>query len=85
MERRTFGVVEWMEGEDAGKLSDIRTDTIQRYDDSKMDKNGNPIRPYVAYIEWRRGRKPKGGWPHFKANVLFVCGQLITVFYYHDQ
>lgn len=36
MERK-FAVVQWSEEEDAGKLSEVKADTIRRYDDSKMD------------------------------------------------
>ncbi|KAG5273758.1 hypothetical protein AALO_G00155160 [Alosa alosa] len=73
MERK-FAVVQWIEGEDSGKFSDVKTDAIRSYDDSKMDQDGNPISPYSAFIEWRHGKKPKGGWPHYKGDVLFVSG-----------
>ncbi|KAM9758473.1 uncharacterized protein ACNS7B_005457 isoform 1-T1 [Menidia menidia] len=58
---RKFAVVRWSEGEDAGKLSEVKTDNIRRYDDSKMDQHGNPISTYSAIIEWRHGKKQPGG------------------------
>ncbi|XP_060758424.1 uncharacterized protein LOC132869085 [Neoarius graeffei] len=73
MEPRKFAVVRWLEGEDYGKLSDLRTEAILKYEDDKMDQEGNPKNPYSAYIEWCHGRKHKGGWPHFKASILFVA------------
>ncbi|KAK7891105.1 hypothetical protein WMY93_023068 [Mugilogobius chulae] len=72
MERK-FAVVRWSEGEDAGKLSEVKTDTIRSYDDSKMDQQGNPIGTYSAVIEWRHGKKQRGGWPHYRGTVVFVC------------
>ncbi|KAK0155079.1 hypothetical protein N1851_002595 [Merluccius polli] len=69
---RTFAVVQWIEGEDSGKFSDVKTDAIRNYDDSKMDQDGSPISPYSAFIEWRHGKRRKGGWPHYKGDVLFV-------------
>ncbi|CAB1435432.1 unnamed protein product [Pleuronectes platessa] len=54
---RKFAVVRWSEGEDCGKLSEVKTDNIRRYDDSKMDQHGNPISTYSAVIEWRHGKK----------------------------
>ncbi|XP_077395476.1 uncharacterized protein LOC144031864 isoform X2 [Festucalex cinctus] len=72
MERK-FAVVRWNEGEDAGKLSEIKTETIRGYDDSKMDDHGNPIATYSAFIEWRHGKKQRGGWPHYRGTVIFVC------------
>ncbi|XP_059361703.1 uncharacterized protein LOC132099288 [Carassius carassius] len=71
MERK-FAVVRWSEGEDFGKLSDIKTDVIRGYDDSKMDQDGNPFATYSAVIEWRHGRKQRGGWPHYRGTVIFV-------------
>ncbi|XP_061601696.1 uncharacterized protein LOC133463926 [Cololabis saira] len=71
MERK-FAVVQWSEGEDSGKLSEVKTDTIRGYDDSKMDQHGNPISTYSAVIEWRHGKKPRGGWPHYRGTVVFV-------------
>lgn len=56
MERK-FAVVWWSEGEDFGKLSDIKTDAIRGYDDSKMDQDWNPVSPYSAVIEWHHGKK----------------------------
>lgn len=75
MERK-FAVVRWSEGEDFGKLSDIRTDAIRGYDDSKMDQDGNPFATYSAVIEWCHGRKQRGGWPHYRGTVIFVSGKL---------
>ncbi|KAK0151543.1 hypothetical protein N1851_007171 [Merluccius polli] len=69
---RTFAVVQWIEGVDSGKFSDVKTDAIRNYDDSKMDQDGSPISPYSAFIEWRHGKRRKGGWPHYKGDVLFV-------------
>ncbi|KAL2083015.1 hypothetical protein ACEWY4_020788 [Coilia grayii] len=37
-----------------------------------MDDDGNPISKYSAYIEWRHGRKPRGGWPHYRGHIVFV-------------
>ncbi|KAK7130514.1 hypothetical protein R3I93_020002 [Phoxinus phoxinus] len=71
MERK-FAVVRWSEGEDFGKLSDIKTDVIRGYDDSKMDQDGNPFATYSAVIEWRHGKKQRGGWPHYRGTVIFV-------------
>ncbi|XP_038556740.1 uncharacterized protein LOC119889899 [Micropterus salmoides] len=71
MERK-FAVVRWSEGEDYGKLSDIKTDAIKGYHDSKMDQDGNPFATYSAVIEWRHGRKQRGGWPHYRGTVIFV-------------
>lgn len=75
MERK-FAVVRWSEGEDFGKLSDIKTDAIKGYHDSKMDQDGNPFATYSAVIEWRHGRKQRGGWPHYRGTVIFVSGKL---------
>ena len=47
-------MVRWSEGENFGKLSDIKTSAIRGYDDSKMDQDANPISNYSAVIEWRR-------------------------------
>ncbi|XP_036930491.1 uncharacterized protein LOC119023486 [Acanthopagrus latus] len=71
MERK-FAVVQWSEGEDFGKLSEIKTDAIRGYDDSKMDHDGNPISNYSAVIEWRHGKKQRGGWPHYRGTIIFV-------------
>ncbi|XP_062247148.1 uncharacterized protein LOC133956255 isoform X2 [Platichthys flesus] len=71
MERK-FAVVQWREGEDCGKLSEVKTDNIRRYDDSKMDLHGNPISTYSAVIEWRHGKKQCGGCPHYRATVKFL-------------
>ncbi|XP_038145797.1 uncharacterized protein LOC119786480 isoform X3 [Cyprinodon tularosa] len=70
---RKFAVVRWSEGEDAGKLSEVKTDNIRRYDDSNMDQHGNPISTYSAIVEWRHGKKQRGGWPHYMGTVVFVC------------
>lgn len=69
-------MVRWSEGEDFGKLSDIKTDAKRGYDDSKMDQDGNPFATYSAVIEWRHGRKQRGGWPHYRGTVIFVGGKL---------
>ena len=75
---RSFAVVQWIEGEDSGKFSDVKTDAIRNYDDSKMDQDGSPISsPYSAFIEWRHGKRRKGGWPHYKGDVLFVSGKFV--------
>lgn len=76
MERK-FAVVQWSEGEDCGKLSEVKTDTIRGYDDSKMDQHGNPISTYSAVMEWRHGKKPRGGWPHYRGTVVFVSGKFV--------
>lgn len=76
MERK-FAVVRWSEGEDSGKLSEVKTDTIRGYDDSKMDQHGNPISTYSAVMEWCHGKKPQGGWPYYRGTVVFVSGKLV--------
>lgn len=78
MERK-FAVVQWSEGEDSGKLSKVKTDNIRGYDDSKMDQHGNPISTYSAIIEWRHGKKQRGGWPHYRGTVIFVSGKLMLI------
>lgn len=75
MERK-FAVVQWSEGEDLGKFSEIKTDAIRRYDDSKMDHNGNPISNNSAVIEWHHGKKERGGWPHYRGTVIFGSGKI---------
>lgn len=77
MERK-FAVVRWSEGEDSGKLSEVKTDTIRGYDDSKMDQHGNPITT-SAVIEWCHGKKQRGGWPHYRGTVVFVSGKLVLL------
>ncbi|XP_076745687.1 uncharacterized protein LOC143420923 [Maylandia zebra] len=37
-----------------------------------MDQHGNPISTYSAVIEWRHGKKQRGGWPHYRGTVVFV-------------
>lgn len=76
-----FAVVRWSEGEDSGKLSEVNTDTIRRYDDSKMDQHGNPISTYSAVIEWCHGKKQQGGWPHYRGTVAFVSGKLVLLWF----
>lgn len=76
---RRFAVVQWTEGEDIGKYSDVKMDAI-RYDDTKMDEDGNPFSKYPGYIEWRHGRKPRGGWPHYRGHVIFVSGERLETF-----
>ncbi|XP_041930201.1 uncharacterized protein LOC121694223 isoform X2 [Alosa sapidissima] len=71
---RKFAVVQWSEGDDKGKLSDVKTDAIIRYDDTKMGPDGLPLSLYLASVEWRRGKRPQGGYPHYAANVKFVTG-----------
>lgn len=65
-------MVQWSEGEDYGKLSEVKT---VNNDDSKMDQHGNPISTYSAVIEWRHGKKQRGGWPHYRGTVVFVSGK----------
>lgn len=65
-------MVQWSEGEDYGKLSEVKT---VNNDDSKMDQHGNPISAYSAVIEWRHGKKQRGGWPHYRGTVVFVSGK----------
>ncbi|XP_041850661.1 uncharacterized protein LOC121645932 [Melanotaenia boesemani] len=38
-----------------------------------MDQHGNPISTYSAVIEWRHGKRQRGGWPHYRGTVVFVC------------
>lgn len=73
---RKFAVVQWSEGDDDGKLSDVKTDAIIGYDDTKMGPDGLPLSPYQASIEWQRGKRPPGGYPHYAANVKFVTGKI---------
>ena len=75
VEPRKFAVVRWSEGQDKGRVSDVKTECIRGYDDSKMDQDGNPIEQYSAYIEWRHGKKPKAGWPFYKGTLIFVAGK----------
>ncbi|XP_076851558.1 uncharacterized protein LOC143502764 isoform X1 [Brachyhypopomus gauderio] len=37
-----------------------------------MDEDGYPITDYRAAIEWRKGKKPKHGWPIYCASIKFV-------------
>ncbi|KAF4115038.1 hypothetical protein G5714_002527 [Onychostoma macrolepis] len=37
-----------------------------------MDQDGNTFATYSAVIEWRHGRKQRGGWPHYRGTVIFV-------------
>lgn len=67
---RKFAVVQWSEGDDNGKLSDVKTDAIIGYDDTKMGPVGLPL------SEWRLGKRPPGGYPHYAANVKFVTGKI---------
>ncbi|XP_077353930.1 uncharacterized protein LOC144027522 [Festucalex cinctus] len=69
---RRFAVVVWCNGEDAGKYSEVKTDAIKSYDDSKFDDNGYPVSDYLAIVEWQKGKKPKHGWPVYRASVKFV-------------
>ncbi|KAA0722333.1 hypothetical protein E1301_Tti007211 [Triplophysa tibetana] len=72
MERR-FAVVRWSEGGDCGKLSDLKTDAIRGYDDSKMYQDGNPFATYSAVVDWcQRRKQQRGGWPHYRGTVIFV-------------
>ena len=63
------------------QLSEVETDNIRRYDDSKMDQHGNPISTYSAVIEWRHGKKQRGGWPHYRATVICVSGKLMLLWF----
>lgn len=72
---RRFAVVEWCNGEDAGKYSEVKTNAIRSYDDSKFDENGYPQSDYVAIVEWQKGKKPKHGWPVYRASVKFVSSK----------
>lgn len=74
-------MVQWSEGEDSGKHSEVKTDNIRGYDDSKMDQHGDPISTYSAVIEWRHGKKQRGGWPHYRATVIFVSGKLMLLWF----
>lgn len=77
---RKFAVVEWTNGEDAGKLSEVKTDAILSYDDSKLDSNGYPHSEYLAVVEWQKGKKPKHGWPVYRASVKYVNSKSTFVF-----
>lgn len=74
-------MVQWSEGEDSGKFSEVKTDNIRGYDDSKMDQHGNPISTYSAIVEWRHGKKQRGGWPHYRSTVVFVAGKLMLLWF----
>ncbi|XP_041930170.1 uncharacterized protein LOC121712067 isoform X3 [Alosa sapidissima] len=39
-----------------------------------MGPDGLPLSLYLASVEWRRGKRPQGGYPHYAANVKFVTG-----------
>ncbi|KAK7922175.1 hypothetical protein WMY93_009077 [Mugilogobius chulae] len=69
---RRFAVVEWKTGEDAGKFSEVKTDAIRSYDDSKFDDSGYPQSEYSAVVEWQKGKKNKHGWPAFTAFIRYV-------------
>lgn len=73
-------MVQWTGGEDKGTFSEVRTEAIRKYDDSKMDEDGNPISEYIAYIEWRQGKKKKNGWPVYQGNVIYVDSKLLVIF-----
>lgn len=45
-------------------------------EDFGKDQDGNPFATYSAVIEWRHGRKQRGGWPHYRGTVIFVSGKL---------
>ncbi|RXN33961.1 LRR and PYD domains-containing 3-like protein [Labeo rohita] len=59
---RKFAVVQWVSGEDAGMYSEMKTEAIRKYDDTKMDDDGYPQTDYSAAVEWQKGKKPKHGW-----------------------
>ncbi|KAI7802362.1 hypothetical protein IRJ41_007964 [Triplophysa rosa] len=67
-----FAVVQWVSGEDAGMYSEVKTDAIHKYDDTKIDDEGYPQTDYSAAVEWQKGRKPKHGWPVYTACIKFV-------------
>ncbi|KAF4115158.1 hypothetical protein G5714_002647 [Onychostoma macrolepis] len=69
---RKFAVVQWDSGEDAGMYSEVKTDAIRRYDDTKVDDDGDPQTDYSAAVEWQKGKKPKHGWPVYMASIKFV-------------
>ncbi|KAF4114120.1 hypothetical protein G5714_004343 [Onychostoma macrolepis] len=69
---RKFAVVQWDSGEDAGMYSEVKTDAIRRYDDTKVDDDGYPQTDYSAAVEWQKGKKPKHGWPVYMASIKFV-------------
>ncbi|KAF4114402.1 hypothetical protein G5714_004625 [Onychostoma macrolepis] len=64
--------LQWDSGEDAGMYSEVKTDAIRRYDDTKVDDDGYPQTDYSAAVEWQKGKKPKHGWPVYMASIKFV-------------
>ncbi|XP_062400075.1 uncharacterized protein LOC134089632 [Sardina pilchardus] len=69
---RRFAVVHWVNGEDAGMYSEVRTDAIRQYDDTKMSEDGHPHTENLVAVEWKKGKKPKHGWPVYSAYIKFV-------------
>lgn len=72
---RKFAVVEWINGEDAGSFSEVKTDAIRKYDDTKLDEEGYPHTYYAAVVEWQKGKKPRHGWPVYSASIKFVSSK----------
>ncbi|GAA6109198.1 uncharacterized protein LOC113052213, partial [Tachysurus ichikawai] len=70
-----FAVVQWFSGEDAGMYSEVETDAIRKYDDTKMDEDGYPQTDYSVAVEWQKGKKPKHGWPVYAASMKFVSSK----------
>lgn len=70
-----FAVVQWVSGEDAGMYSEVKTEAIRKYDDTKMDDDGYPQTDYSAAVEWQKGKKPKHGWPVYSASIKFVSSK----------
>ncbi|RXN10931.1 ATP-dependent RNA helicase DRS1 isoform X3 [Labeo rohita] len=69
---RKFAVVQWVSGEDAGMYSEVKTEAIHKYNDTKMDDDGYPKTDYSAAVEWQKGKKLKHGWPVYMASIKFV-------------
>ncbi|KAL1276392.1 hypothetical protein QQF64_036015 [Cirrhinus molitorella] len=69
---RKFAVVQWVSGEDAGMYSEVKTEAIRKYDDTKMDDDGYPQTDSSAAVEWQKGKKPKHGWAVYMALIKFV-------------
>lgn len=67
---RKFAEVQWSEGEDSRKFSEVKT-----------DQHGNPISTYSAVIQWRNGKKQRGGWPHYQGTVILDSGKLMLLWF----
>ncbi|KAK2823435.1 hypothetical protein Q7C36_020035 [Tachysurus vachellii] len=52
--------------------SEVKTDAIRKYDDTKMDEDGYPQTDYSVAVEWQKGKKPKHGWPVYAASIKFI-------------